>query len=137
MQESTSVRVYSVDCVLHLHYKVSYDLRLKNVVFSATLLLYVFSSLRHGGASNSCARHGLRDKIMFKTTIKVIMIPWEPLNNQEGNATFSSPERLIEESFEAEPYVRVEDEDRVWHRSEKSLLLAHIQQRIEKGGNNE
>ena len=48
MQESNSVRVYSVDCVLHLHYKVSYDLRLKNVVFSATLLLYVFSSLRHG-----------------------------------------------------------------------------------------
>ena len=48
MQESTSVRVYSVDCVLHLHYKVSYDLRLKNVVFSATLLLYIFSSLRHG-----------------------------------------------------------------------------------------
>ena len=74
---------------------------------------------------------------MFKTTIKVIMIPWKTLNNQEGNATFSSPERLIEESFEAEPYVRVEDEDRVWHRSEKSLLLAHIQQRIEKGGNNE
>lgn len=74
---------------------------------------------------------------MFKTTIKVIMIPWKTLNNQEGNATFSSPKRLIEESFEAEAYVRVEDEDRVWHCSEKSLLLDHIQQRIEKGGDNE
>lgn len=75
---------------------------------------------------------------MFETKkINAIVIPWEILIGFEGNVTFPTIGSLLEESFKTTPYVHIEDEDRIWHCSEKDLLLAHIQQRIAKGGGNE
>lgn len=71
---------------------------------------------------------------MCNATITVVRIGWEELSDFKGNLSIPSVEKLIEEAFKAEPYVQIADEERVWHKSEMSMLLQHIQKRMRKGG---
>lgn len=71
---------------------------------------------------------------MCNAKITVVQIRWEELADFTPNLSISSVEKLIEEAFKAEPYVQIADEERVWHKSEMSLLLQHIQKRMRKGG---
>lgn len=71
---------------------------------------------------------------MSKTKIYVVEIDWSELANFTGNIAIPTIEGLINQCFISEHYVKINDEERIWHESEKESLIKHIQNRKQKGG---
>ena len=71
----------------------------------------------------------IRELTMCDVKNSVQTIKWEELDNFIGNRSIPSVEKLIEQSFNTGLNIKIEDEDRVWKKSEMSLLLDHIQER--------
>ena len=70
---------------------------------------------------------------MSNIKIALIQIDWDDLSNFTGNKSISTTEKLIEEAFNTEPYIRIQGENRIWHKSEQQELLDHIQEHKQKG----
>ena len=65
---------------------------------------------------------------------QVLEVGWDYFLDFEGNASIPNVERLVEETFLTDCYLKIKDEMRIWHKSEASLLIQHIQQRKQEGG---
>ena len=60
--------------------------------------------------------------------IRVVLLPKEEIVSFEGNVSINSVERLLEEAFKVEPFVCIQGEDRIYHRSEYNELVNHIEE---------
>ena len=88
---------------------------------STLFICQVYSCLSYWG-NNGCARHVFRENTMkFKTinvSVKAVQLPSSP----------SEFVPILGDMFEIEPYVCIQGEDRIYHRSEYNELVKHIEE---------
>lgn len=63
---------------------------------------------------------------MAKLNIIVIEIPLEELNQPSGNLAFQKDEDYVNQAFKSADYLRIKGEVRIYHKSEFSELIRHI-----------
>jgi hypothetical protein len=71
---------------------------------------------------------------MSSKKYQVLEVGLDYFENLGGNASIPNVERLVEEIFLTDCYLKIKDEERIWHKSETLQLLQHIQQRKQEGG---
>lgn len=65
--------------------------------------------------------------------INPIVIPLEELDCPSGNLCLPDIESIIDQTFSANPYVRIKGEEKVYYISERDTLIQHIKELLKEG----